>query len=277
MIYKRFFAILAASLTLTGAGCGLSQKVGWHLPFSFDSERSASDARTATDAIALKPGLSFVVRPSALGMSGSVEDLLGANDRSMKVTINRVDTGRSLALTWSADSATGTISLVNRGDAKAMLLPAFWTTGDVQASGNGGLWLSPSSYSELASLGKTEWRLGVAENVISPLSAALRKFNDLSARIFGSTTDTRISSPFTVTKTAVLEAYPLKVDGQIVRVRAVKAASWFAEFLILENPDNPLILKTTVNPLAAPALKAFETTKIRWNESSYELTSISNP
>jgi len=277
MRIPRIIIVLAAALLLTGAGCDLSQKISWRLPFSLEKSLPSSDPAAATAAVALKSGLSFTVRPSKLGVSGAFDEAFGLDARAMMVEVREADPEHSLALGWKTASATGSLTLGAYEGAHAMLLPAFWLKGDATAEDNGGLWLSRSAYDELEAGGKTEWRLGLAENAFSALSKAFKTFNDLSARLSGSATATQAASPFTIQKTAVIEAYPLTVDGRIVLVRAVKATSWFADFLILENRGNPLILKATVNPVAAPALKALESAEIRWEELGYEITSISRP
>lgn len=269
--------ILAAALLLMGAGCDLSKKIEWRLPFSLEKALPASDPAAATKAIVLGSGLTFTVRPSALGVSGAIDEVFGLDERALMVEVTEADPETSLTLAWKTGSATGTLKLAQYGDAHAMLLPAFWLKGDSSAAANGGLWLSSDAYSDLVGAGKSEWRLGLAENAFSALSKAFKTFNDLSTRLSGSATATQVASPFTIEKTAVVEAYPLTIDGRIVLVRAIKATSWFAEFLILENPENPLILKVTVNPVAAPALKALESAEIRWDELGYEITSISRP
>lgn len=274
---SRHLAILAAVLLLTGAGCDLSRKIEWRLPFSLEKALPAADPAAATAAIRLESGLGFTVRPSALGVSGAIEEAFGLDGRALEVEVRDADPERALTLGWKTASATGTLKLGPYEGARAMLLPAFWLAGESSADGNGGLWLSRAAYDDLAGEGKTEWRLGLAENAFSTLSKAFAAFNDLSAKLSGSATSTRVDSPFTIEKTAVVEAYPLTVDGRIVLVKAIKATSWFAEFLVLENAENPLILKVTVNPVAAPALKALESAEIRWDELGYEITSISRP
>jgi len=273
----RLILAFAAALVLSGAGCDLSQKIAWRLPFSFEKALPSADPAAATAAIALKPGLAFTVRPSALGVSGAIDEAFGIDGRALSVEVTEADPEDALSLAWKTGSATGTLALAEYEGAHAMLLPAFWLKGESSAAGNGGLWLSRAAYDELAGAGKTEWRLGLAENAFSALSRAFKTFNDLSARLSGSATATQVASPFTIEKTAVIEAYPLTVGGRIVLVRAIKATSWFAEFLVLENPENPLILKVVVNPVAAPALKALESAEIRWDELGYEITSISLP
>ena len=273
----RLLAAFAAALVLTGAGCDLSKKIEWRFPFSFGKAQPASDAAASTAGISLKPGLAFTVRPSALGVNGAIDEVFGLDARALVVEVRNADPERALTLGWMTSAATGTLSLGAYEGAHVMLLPAFWIKGESSAEGNGGLWLSRAAYDELFGAGKTEWRLGLAENALSALSKAFKAFNDISAKLSGSATATQVASPFMIEKTAVIEAYPLTVDGRIVLVRAIKATSWFAEFLVLENRENPLILKIIVNPVAAPALRALESAEIRWDELGYEITSISRP
>lgn len=274
---RKRIILLAAALLLMGAGCDLSKKIEWRLPFSLGDALPSGDPAAATAAIALEQGLELTVRPSALGVSGAIDEAFGLDARAMIVEVAHADPEKGVALLWKTASATGSLMLAEYAGAQAMLLPAFWPKGASSAEGNGGLWLSRAAYDGLAANGRTEWRLGLAENAFSTLSKAFATFNDLSAKLSGSATSTQVRSPFTIEKTAVIEAYPMTVDGRIVLVRAVKATSWFAEFLILENRENPLILKVTVNPVAAPALKSLESAEIRWEELGYEITSISLP
>ena len=269
--------ILAASaLVLTGAGCDLSKKIEWRLPFSLEKALPVGNPAAATAGIALEPGLAFTVRPSSLGLTGTIDEALGNDANAVRVTVTSVEVGRT-AVSWEGSSASGTLSFASDADAHAMLLPAFWPSGAAESGSNGGLWFSGEAYAELRDAGATEWRLGLAENAFSTLSKAFATFNDIASRLSGSATATVATSPFTVKKTGIVEAYPLNVDGRIVLVRAVKATSWFAEFLILENEKNPLILKVTVNPVAAPALRALEPAAVRWEELGYEITAISRP
>ncbi len=273
----RLLAVAAVAL-LAGAGCDLSKKIEWRLPFALEDALPAADPAAATGKLALEDGFAFTVRPSRLGVSAGIEEALGLDARAVEVTVTEADPERALALSWSVASASGTLALGSYAEARAMLLPAFWPDGHAEASANGGLWLSRAAYAELVDGdGEAEWRLGLAEGALSAVSRALRTFNDLSAKLAGSATSAPITSPFAIRKTATVEAYPLAVDGRIVLVRAVKASGWFGDFLVLAHPENPLILKATVNPLAEPALRALEGAVARWDELGYEITSIRRP
>ena len=267
----------AAVLVLTGAGCALDQKIGLRLPFWPEQGAPADESATTSRSIAFTKGLAFVVRPSTLGVSGSVDQVLGLDSQAMNVRVEAADPERSAALEWTSASASGTLAMGAFAGAHAMLLPAFWQPGATTAEGNGGLWLSRAAYGELNAKGETEWRLGLADNALSTLSSAFKTFNAVSAGLFGSATAAPELSPFTVKKTGEVDAFPLMLDGRVELVRAVTASSWFADFVILDNPDDPLILKVSVNPAASPALRALEPAKVRWDELGYEITSVMRP
>lgn len=266
--------IAISLLPLLGAGCWLEQKVDWKLPFSLNPSAEIGDSAAASKAIALKPGLSFTVRPSTLGVSGSVAQVLGLDADAVQVQVKETDAERRV-IAWQGASATGTLAFEGYADAQAMLLPAFWPPGETTASGNGGLWLSHAAYDDLSAGRPTEWRLGLADHVLSSMSSAFQTFNTISAKLYGSATAApELASPFSIKKTGTAEAFPLTVDGKIVLLRAIEASSWFGDFVVLDNPDDPLILKVAVNPAAAPALKALEPASVRVDELGYEITSL---
>lgn len=268
--------ILAAALLLCGAGCDLDQKLDRRLPFSLNPASSLADAAAASRSIALQSGLAFTVRPSVLGVTGTVDQVFGLDARALNVTIKEAGTDRR-ALAWQGASADGALTLSQYADAQAMLLPAFWQTGEMSASHNGGLWLARTAYDDLAAGREIEWRISLADGAMATLSTALQTFNALSTKILGSATAVPEISPFTVKKTGTAEAFPLMIDGRAVLLRTIQASSWFADFVILDNPENPLILKVAVHPVAGPALRALEPAQIRWDELGYEITSLTRP
>ncbi len=254
----RVFLSIVASLLL-GVGC-----------------RSGGKTDAVSGSLALRPGLAFTVRPSILGVSGSVDQLLGLDATALQVRVTATDADRRV-IVWTGASASGTIAIDSYATADAMLLPVFWQEGDVKASRNGGLWLSRAAYDDLAAGRDIEWKVGLADNALSSASTAVKTFNALSFRIFGSATAVPELSPFTVKKTGRSDAYPLTVDGKIVLLKVVQASGWFADLVILDDPENPLILKVAVHPVAEPALKALESARIPWDGLGYEITSAARP
>ncbi len=267
----------AAALVLLGAGCALDQPIALGLPSWFPRLGAPKgDAAAAAAEFDLRAGTQLTVRPSTLGVTGAIDEALGNEERSVRVTLREVDPERALRLDWKSASASGTVALSSYEGARAMLLPVFWPDGDARAYGNGGLWLSRAAFNALKINGTTEWRLGLAERTLATVSSAFEAFNRLSVTLSGSATSTALASPFQLKKTGTTDAFPLMIDGRLTLVRAVRASSWFADLVILDNVDNPLILKVVVHPVAQPALKALAGA-VRWNELGYDITSVLRP
>ncbi len=265
--------VLAALVTLGGAGCSLERKIG--VDFSFPS----GTALTAADAslgIPAQPGLRFTVRPSVLGVTGSVDQLLGLEERTLHVTLGEAAAARR-SLVWEGASASGTLDVSASDDVQSMLLPAFWTAGMQTASNSSGLWLSRSAYDALSASGTAEWKIGLADRTLTVAASALKSFNDLAFRFFRSATAVPEISPFTLKETGTSETFPLTVDGRLLLLRTITASNWLADFVVLDNPENPLILKVAVHPAAEPALRAFASSPVRWEELGYEITEMTRP
>ncbi len=265
-------ALACGTLALAGAGCVLDRKIGFDLPW----RAPAQDAGLAAAGIVLKPGLALTVRPSLLGVTGAIDEALGDQRQAVRVMLREADPGKRIALDWLGASASGSLELPSVASAQAMLLPAFWPKGRAVAEGNGGLWLSPSAYAALQQRGTTDWKLGVADNTLTALLKAFNLFNDLSSKLSASATTSAPISPFALRKTGTIDTFPLLVDGKLTLVRTIQATSWFADLVILDNPQNPLIVKVTIHPVAEPALKVLGSADIQWDSLGYEITSISS-
>ena len=267
----------ASVLILLGAGCAFDQPIGLGLPSWFPKLGAPKgDAATAATDFDLRPGTQMTVRPSTLGVTGAIDEALGNEERSIRVTVREFDPESAMRLEWKSASASGTVALSSYAGAHAMLLPVFWPNGDAKAYQNGGLWLSRDAFEALKIDGETEWRLGLAERTLAAVSSAFETFNRLSVTLSGSATSTALASPFRLKKTGTLDAFPLMIDGRLTLVRVVRATSWFADLFVLDNVDNPLILKVVVHPVAQPALKALAGA-VRWDELGYDITSVLRP
>ena len=256
---RRQLGLAVAALLLVGAGCDLGSAVNLRNPFEF----GGSVTTEKPYALTVGTGATFTVRPSALGIGGTIAELLGNDDGAREVTVKAYSPDR-LAIAWrdlasaSGTPASGTIESSSWSSAHAMLVPAFWKAGDVEADGNGMLWLSPTAYQELTTNGSTDWRVALGGVQLAPLAQkALTAFETIAAKLAmqGSTTST---APFRISQVADVPSYPLRVNGNIEHVAAIRASGWFAELLILKNPASPLILNVTVHPAALAALKALE-------------------
>jgi hypothetical protein len=276
----RRLSVIVATLLLVGAGCTgdiagfLGSKI--RLP-SLPFMPSAGDPAAAALAVRSAPGTKILLRPTFLGVTGTLNDVLGTTEGLRIATIQSY--GKDAAgLTWTEGERKGEVSAAKTAEAGAMLLPAFWKDGKTAIEGNAVIWLSAKAYAELAESGKTEWRVGLADAELGTAAALLKTFNGLAAKLSASATATApAASPFLLAVTGDDVVFPLRVGGKIENVRAIRATSWLADYLILKNPENPLILKVNVNPLAISALNAFKTLGIEPDKIGYEAVGVEPP
>ncbi len=272
-VMKTRLSFIVVTSLMLGGGCvsvenlGVLGKDAW---FGRPADSAAATART----IALVPGFMFTVRPSRLGVTGAVDEVFGDEERVVQVTVREARSEAFVRLDWKTRSATGTLSLFSYENAEAMLLPAFWPAGEGEIEGGGGLWMSKASFAALQNEERVELRLGLAEHALSSVSKAFHVFNTVTESLFRGSAP-NLASPFQLRKTGTSDTFPLLVDGRMTLVRVVRATSWFADVFVLDNPEHPLILKVVIHPAVEPALKAFQSASVRWNELGYEITSIS--
>lgn len=254
---------LAAALPFIGAGC--------------DWKAFVAPPRETSVVLTLKQGLLFSLRPSFLGVTGTVSDVLGAGgDRTIRVTA--AEPGKTVSVDWETADEKGSITAREYAGSHDLFLPVFWKAGAAELAGNGVLWLSPEAYVELTDQGSTDVRLGLGGGALERAADLLASFNAVISRLSQSATSTApaLPEPFLSAFKGESAVFPLRIDGTIENVRVILAKSWFADYVILKNPENPLVLKVTVNPLAAEALQVFAPLKIDTRTIGYEITSISS-
>lgn len=271
----RMFCVIAAAsvLLLSGTGCDWNRDLGWNLPPTIDRALPTSDPAAAAEALDLEAGMRIAVRPAAFAV-GDTAGALGFDARAMDVEVLEAKRDGALRLSWTSESATGSLALHSWSDVHAMLLPAFWPEGDTEATGDGGLWLSSTAYADLVAGRKAEWLLARPGRASAALEAAFDAAARASAFLSGSASGTPASA---IEKTALVEAYPLAVDGRITLVRAVKASGRLFDLVVLANPEHPLVLSVTPRAAALPALQALGSAGGRWPEPGYGVTSIRRP
>lgn len=155
-------------------------------------------------------------------------------------------------------TVSGTVMNVSLKTPHSAYLPAYWSEGTNDLMNEkSGIWLSEDAFRELVRTRFTILNLGVfdaeanqAAKNVSELKTALDKLRK-QANEDGKFKDLTL-----------LEAepdfidYPIKVNGRTVTVSAIKAKNWFGEVIVLNNIQNPMILKVTMYPLSATASDA---------------------
>ena len=270
--------LIAAVLLVMGAGCKSEGIAGFlgskislpKLPFG----ATAGDPDAAALAVRAEQGTTFRIRPTFLGVTGTVNDLIGSEE-GLRLAVVETRGADAESLRWTEGARSGSIAASKTAASDSMFLPAFWKDGETKLARESTVWLSPKAYAELTGSGKAEWRIGLAGTELGTVAAAIKNFNALASKLSASATATA-ASPFQLAATGEA-VIPLKVGGKVENVRALRAANWLADYLILKNPENPLILKVNINPLALGALDAFKALGVDPTKVGYEVVGVEPP
>ncbi len=155
-------------------------------------------------------------------------------------------------------TVSGTVMDVSLKTPHSAYLPAYWTLGlNDLMNEKSGIWLSEDAFMELVRTRHTILNLGIFD---SEANQAAKNVADLKTALDRLRKQANEDGKFK--DLTLLEAepdfieYPLQVNGQTVTVSAIKAKNWFGEVIVLNSPQNPLILKVTMNPFASSASDA---------------------
>lgn len=213
-------------------------------------------------SIPLNDTLRFVVRPTLFGLVPPPDP---ANYGEVFIRVRQVGENGSLGLYYeikeevprNPDGETttshrkpilqttirrGLISVGRKAGKSYILPPLFWQNGDFNTA-SGLLWLTRLEFSSLKLNSQTAWDIGALEGIAQWAKA---DFEQVLGKLQG--TAAQPGDSRTVLRVVETSAsYPVVVNGARVRLPAIKAhdSLGLAEYWILDDPDNPLVLKLT--------------------------------
>lgn len=175
-------------------------------------------------------------------------------------------------------TTNGTIATDALDNAERVTLPSYWPEGeyDVRGEENSIVWLSRAQYDELVATRSSHIALGLFDSTLADILGFGDTIEDALATLQGNVASGDAASNADVTRlTADADwgDYTLTVNGTTSTVRTVTATSLFADYTILANADNPLILKVRVKPLSL-GLGMLSTLRVINSLAGYHVTAI---
>jgi hypothetical protein len=291
-------AVLAIALVL-GGGCFGKKNA------NPGSAEPPSSAETAASPVILRGGSSFLIQQEAIAFEGKF-DLVEPKQNKRRVTLASFQPGVSTNIDWEwnqlvlTDEAKSALKAYEdggkQGDAPKpsygqiqgggtlsdiglkshdLSLPAEWDVGD-RVDRAGTLFVSGDVYQELSRTGYSTVFIDVANAARMAVggdeaqNAFLKEIADRAKSLDGKTeVDLMKAEPGRVD-------YPVKINGMDSTVKAIKAKNWYGEILVLDDPQNPLVLRFDFNP-DLEGIKASEhDVKVLKGLLSYSVTEI-NP
>lgn len=275
--------LVALALTVFGAGCSASALKDQIIPAG--PKASVLDGLAPDEAakkVNVVPGSVIEIRQTFLGFGAKIAAVLAGDKkegtriivvkRFAPMEIANVDWTLSTKIETDASKAAreeaakakksipepilvdqvskGSVNGFNLRDAHTLYFPALWPEkSDAPPLGTSGIWLSKDVYDGLSrnrvstvDFGMLDPTLtGVVTRVVD-FQKAIDLLKSKKEAVENRTDVFRLDGdPETI-------AWPLKVNGADAKVAAIKAHTWFGEIIVLQNPQNPLILKATLNP-----------------------------
>lgn len=169
----------------------------------------------------------------------------------------------------------GKMTVVGLDESREMLLPALWQQGTSTIGENSLIWMSRKAFLELRSTRKASWDAGLMANPpgsLMKLSDAIK--DGLVALRKTAEDEAKRSAMSTIEAEPDFGTFTLLLDGQETAVETVEAGNWLARYAILNNAENPLILKATINPISAGAIDILSPFGALTSTLGYEVTAV---
>lgn len=243
------------------------------LAFALGCVTTSGTSEPSPPNLALSPGMQIGLVTTTLGglaprTSVNPNELGGG----MLVTVQKIQPGESVTVTWQqavkhelppVDSEPavgvgtpeptpvteivieeGTITASGLDSAHAALLPLYWPLSEADTTETSLMWLSQEAFEELKRSRQTLWSADV-----------LTRFTHLPAWVIEQLNEETADRELYLTAESDLVDFDMTVGEQRVRLQAIRAFDDFGnEYIILDNAENPLIVKFKFNAVSTGAV-----------------------
>lgn len=155
--------------------------------------------------------------------------------------------------------------------------PAYWPTENIPAKSTSGIWVSNEVYEQLVRTKNATIYFGITDEFLFGALKTAKQFSNAIDALKGETKKVEGKTDVDLTQAeAELAEWPLSVNGKDIKVQVIKARNWFGEIVVLNNPQNPLILKMTFNPVTKGLINVISGDGFLPSLLGYEVTRLDN-
>ncbi|MCC7357414.1 hypothetical protein IT408_02810 [Candidatus Uhrbacteria bacterium] len=261
--HASLYILSFAFLLVLGAGCTSPQEIKTVSPDVATGPKNASfedvPPAEATKKLVLTPGSVIVLKQSfhdigetlAAGMNlgKSVERIL---------TIRNFAPGNFANIEWKAvtevqkDNKTenrqlvGSISGIGLKDGRELALPALWTEGIRNAGGYSAIWLPAEVFENFSKAQSSTFVPGLVSAQLVDLFDPPKTIKDQIIKLRAAL-EAEIKNKDIEYATSEIEhgRKDVNVNGSRVTVEVLNISSWYGKFSVLNNEQNPIVLKFT--------------------------------
>jgi len=168
---------------------------------------------------------------------------------------------------YESKEVGGTLFFPDFATATELLLPGLWPEGTATIGGSSALWISPNAFAELKAAGHAAVPFSLSSHALRDPAASLLK---RALQLSGEDTSGR---SHLWTRDAESD-FPLRVDGDEARVRAVGARNWFGVYTVLAAGGPPLVLSVLPSPAPSPGLDLFAPARVLRTLLGYRVSEV---
>ncbi len=305
-----FTIIILIGISIIGAGCFAfkKEKATQILPAGpRPADLVGISPEEASKRINFVPGSQIEIRQTYLGLGAQQAEELSNGDKTgvRIITVERFAPGNYANLNWSLSqevetqesiqaqtayetgeidikpevknerlTVVGSLKNIDLKNSHKLFLPAYWPTNQAEINGLSAIWVGTDVLEELQKTKNSTIYFGILD---SALFGDMDTAKEFANAIQALRQDASIASDKTEIDLAKAEDasnWDLMVNGEKVTVQVIKARNWFGEIIVLNNPQNPLILKMTFNSDSMKTLASVSGVDFLKSLLSYEVTQL---
>ena len=177
-------------------------------------------------------------------------------------------------VTTDRQTVVGSLVDINLKNSHKLFLPAYWPTGEGRASDLSAIWASADVYEEIKGTKNSTIYYGILDSALFGAMSIAKEFSVATDALKKDSASISNKVDIDLTQAEEASDWDLMVNGKEIKVQVIKARNWFGEIVVLNNPQNPLILKMTFDPSAVPTLDSNNGTAFLKTLLGYEVTQL---
>lgn len=150
---------------------------------------------------------------------------------------------------------SGNIEIKNLAAADSLLLPALWPEGSLVVDDSGVIFLSEKTFNELVNNKESILKLSAIDDSLTTklkiVDEEIKEGKEFLKSLITNQETNAEKNIYQLEAEDDFGSFKVSLNGQTKKVETIVASNWFGEYIILNNPDYPLVLKTTLNPMAS--------------------------
>jgi len=171
-------------------------------------------------------------------------------------------------------TVVGKLKDINLKSTHKLFLPAYWPTDEATVKELSAIWVSRDVFEEIKGTKNSTIYYGILDNALFGAMYGAKNFALAIEALNGDVAAIVDKIDVNLTESQDPDTLQLMVNGQEIEVQVIKVSNWYGEIVVLDNPQNPLILKMTLSLQGKENLKNSGQADFLQSLIGYEVTQL---